>query len=56
MRPTPPLNPGDDAPEGTPGIREDVCPRCRGKGKTEDQRACQDCAGSGKIIEGIGGG
>lgn len=52
----PPMNPGDEAPAGTPGTGEDVCPRCKGKGKLDNAQVCPDCAGSGKIIEGIGGG
>ncbi len=52
----PPMNPGDEAPAGTPGTGEDMCPRCKGKGKLDNQQECPDCAGSGKIIEGIGGG
>ena len=52
----PAMNPGDEAPAGTPGTGEDVCPRCRGKGQLDGQQPCPDCGGSGKIIEGIGGG
>lgn len=54
--PTPPMNPGDDAPPGTPGTGEDICPRCRGSGKADGGRDCPDCGGTGKIVEGIGGG
>ena len=51
-----PMNPGDEAPAGTPGTGEDVCPRCKGSGKLNAEQACPDCGGTGKIIEGIGGG
>ena len=51
-----PLNPGDEAPAGTPGTGEDVCPRCKGTGQLTSNQACPDCGGTGKIIEGIGGG
>jgi hypothetical protein len=47
--------PGDDAPEGTPGSGENVCPVCEGSGLVDDQ-PCQNCEGSGIVIEGIGGG
>ncbi len=56
MQQPPPMNPGDEAPEGTPGTGEDVCPRCRGTGRIDGQRDCPDCGGTGKIVEGIGGG
>ncbi len=56
MQQTPPMNPGDDAPEGTPGTGEDLCPRCHGSGKIDGKADCPDCGGTGKIIEGIGGG
>ncbi len=50
-----PMSPGDDAPEGTPGTGEDLCPACSGSGKIEG-RTCPTCDGSGKVVEGIGGG
>lgn len=46
--------PGDQAPEGTPGTGEALCPVCGGTGKT-DGRNCENCGGTGKIIEGVGG-
>lgn len=48
------LNPGDDAPKGTPGTGEDICPKCKGKGRIEG-KACENCAGTGRVTEGIGG-
>lgn len=59
MENTSPLNPGDDAPAGTPGTGEDVCPICHGSGQVEqdgDNVSCANCGGTGIIIEGIGGG
>lgn len=56
MQQTPPMNPADDAPAGTPGTGEDICPRCRGSGSLDDGKPCPDCDGTGKIVEGIGGG
>ncbi len=48
-------NPGDEAPPGTPGTGENVCPECRGSGRV-GAATCQNCGGSGKVVEGIGGG
>ena len=50
-----PMQPGDDAPEGTPGTGENLCPRCNGSGRVE-HGACPDCGGSGVVQKGIGGG
>jgi DnaJ-class molecular chaperone len=47
-------NPGDDAEAGTPGSGEDVCPICKGTGQIAG-RSCENCGGTGKIVEGIGG-
>lgn len=49
------LNPGDDAPPGTPGTGEDFCPQCHGSGKLQGQ-PCPNCGGTGKVIKGIAGG
>ncbi len=46
--------PGDEAPAGTPGTGEDICPECNGRGKKDGKR-CENCAGTGKIVRGIGG-
>lgn len=50
----PPLRPGDEAPEGTPGTGEDVCPRCGGSGKL-GASDCPTCQGTGRVTVGIGG-
>jgi hypothetical protein len=47
--------PGDDAPPGTPGTGEDICPDCDGTGRI-GQRRCETCGGSGTVNKGIGGG
>jgi hypothetical protein len=49
------LHPGDEAAPGTPGSGEDICPECLGTGQKAGQ-ACPHCGGSGRIVEGIGGG
>lgn len=48
------LNPGDEAPPGTTGTGEDLCPDCAGSGRRDD-RPCPTCNGSGRITAGIGG-
>ncbi|WP_169338857.1 hypothetical protein [Stutzerimonas azotifigens] len=49
------MNPGDQAPAGTPGTGENICPDCAGSGRAEGGRPCATCGGSGKVIQGIGG-
>ncbi|MEA2759230.1 MAG: hypothetical protein QOH65_1843 [Methylobacteriaceae bacterium] len=48
------MHSGDDAPPGTPGTGENICPTCKGSGKV-GQKPCADCGGTGKVVEGIGG-
>lgn len=48
------MNPGDEAPEGTPGTGEDICRECGGSGQVGDA-ACPSCKGSGKVTVGVGG-
>jgi hypothetical protein len=50
------LKPGDEAPPGTPGAGEDICPTCSGSGKKADGSECPTCEGTGRIMQGIGGG
>ncbi|MFJ7438560.1 hypothetical protein ACIQW5_12955 [Methylorubrum thiocyanatum] len=50
-----PAKPGDEAPPGTPGTGENLCPRCGGSGQI-GAKSCPDCNGTGKVISGIGGG
>ena len=52
---TPKLNPGDEAKPGTPGTGENVCPVCHGA-CVVDGAPCQNCGGTGVVIEGVGGG
>ena len=51
---TTPMSPGDDAPEGTPGTGEDICPQCGGSGR-DGGGSCPNCQGTGKVNVGIGG-
>jgi hypothetical protein len=46
--------PGDEADPGTPGTGEGLCPVCAGKGQVDGKR-CENCGGTGKIVEGVGG-
>lgn len=50
----PQTSPGDEAPPGTPGTGENLCPHCGGSGE-HDGVPCSVCDGTGKVIEGIGG-
>lgn len=47
--------PGDEAPPGTPGTGENICPRCKGTGRRNGE-VCENCRGTGRVTEGIGGG
>ncbi len=49
------LNPGDEAQPGAPGTGENTCPACNGSG-TLNNAPCEECGGTGIVIEGIGGG
>lgn len=48
------MNPGDEAPPGTKGTGDDLCPVCGGTGKLNNA-PCQNCGGTGKVVRGIGG-
>ena len=48
------MAPGDEAPPGTPGTGEDLCPVCSGDG-TVDGAECAECAGTGRVTRGVGG-
>ena len=48
------VNPGDEAPAGTPGTGENICRECGGSGRV-DGAPCLSCGGSGKVIVGVGG-
>jgi DnaJ-class molecular chaperone len=48
------MNPGDEAPPGTPGTGENVCPVCHGTGRA-GAASCANCGGTGKVTTGIGG-
>lgn len=52
--PARPMSPGDEAPPGTPGTGENVCPVCAGRGVV-DGHSCNHCGGTGKVTVGIGG-
>ena len=51
----PQLAPGDDAPPGSKGTGENLCPECQGTGLVSNV-PCQNCNGTGIVIEGIAGG
>jgi hypothetical protein len=45
----------DEVARGTPGSGENICRRCSGTGKVNDD-PCPECDGTGKVITPIGGG
>ncbi len=49
------MSPGDEAPPGTPGTGENICPTCGGSATSPDGGECPTCDGTGKVIEAIGG-
>ena len=50
------MRPGDEAPPGTPGTGDNVCPECNGKGKLQSGGQCPNCSGTGVVTTGIAGG
>jgi hypothetical protein len=44
------MAPGDEAPPGTEGTGEDLCPECGGEGGD-----CENCGGTGRVVRGVGG-
>ncbi|WP_205697851.1 hypothetical protein [Conexibacter sp. SYSU D00693] len=50
----PDMAPGDEAPPGTEGAGDDICPACGGSGRKDDGE-CPVCAGRGTVVEGVGG-
>jgi len=48
------VNPGDQAPPGSPQSGERPCPRCGGAGRQASGARCEFCGGTGKVIELIG--
>lgn len=51
---SPKLNPGDQAPPGTPGVGENLCRDCKGSGRIGD-KPCPTCGGTGTVLEELGG-
>jgi len=51
------MAPGDEAPPGTEGAGEDICPRCGGSGIAGADRDtdCPECNGTGLVVRGVGG-
>ena len=49
------MAPGDEAPAGTPGTGEDICPACAGSGRIEAAE-CPTCLGRGRVIKAISAG
>ncbi len=49
------MKPGDEAPAGTKGTGDDLCPGCHGTGQQSGGK-CPECDGTGTITRAIGGG
>jgi DnaJ-class molecular chaperone len=49
------MAPGDEAPPGTPGTGEAVCPSCGGSGHVDGQE-CDTCLRRGRVIKAISAG
>ena len=49
------MNPGDEAPPGTPGTGENICRDCGGSGKLNG-KPCPTCGGTGRVIEVVSAG
>lgn len=49
------MAPGDEAPPGTEGAGDDVCPACGGSGQ-RDGEPCPKCEGAGTVVRGVSGG
>ena len=49
------MSPGDEAPAGTPGAGENICPDCSGTGRRDGAAPCSTCGGTGRVIEAVGG-
>jgi len=45
--------PGDEVAPGSEQSGENVCRRCSGTGKVDEQR-CPECQGSGKVVTLVG--
>ena len=44
------VNSGEEAPPGTPGAGEHICPVCQGTGRLGRKR-CDSCGGTGRIVD-----
>ena len=55
MDPRPDLKPGDEAPPEAPASGENLCAICSGFGEI-DGHHCDECAGTGRVETGVGGG
>jgi Protein of unknown function (DUF2934) len=44
------VNSGDEAPPGTAGAGEHICPACKGTGRV-GRKPCETCGGTGRTID-----
>jgi RecJ-like exonuclease len=47
-------NPGDEAAPGTPQTGEAICPICNGSGRKAGAEKCENCGGTGRIVQIVG--
>lgn len=52
----PDMRPGDELPPGAPGGGENYCLVCGGSGRLADGSRCENCEGTGRVIESVSGG
>ena len=50
------MNPGDQAPPGTPGTGETICSTCGGSGRLDAGVECPNCGGTGRVTEAVSAG
>jgi RecJ-like exonuclease len=47
-------NPGDEAAPGTAQTGEAICPVCNGSGSKAGAEKCENCGGTGRIVQIVG--
>ena len=50
------MNPGDEAPPGSPATGENLCRACGGAGLDTNDQACPECGGTGRVIVAVSAG
>jgi hypothetical protein len=50
------MNPGDEAPPGSPASGEHLCRACGGSGLGDNDEACPECGGTGRVVVAVSAG